>query len=199
MRIEVQVHAHEQIEAGDRIYLDCINVSSSTPVSVARSRSERECVCCLLDDAVTSPCHAPGEAVLEMAQASAASSWAASKSRLLHQSVQRGRAERVCVVYWFSFSNPQSSSPAHIEYARPVTGLRPGRPRHRHCFLIKFSFSLSLHLHCLRNASRSARNTAGDMPSLTTCCLHFPRTPHTSLCLPATKLPPEATLFEAIF
>ena len=60
--------------------------------------------------------------------------------------------------------------------------------------------TLALDLHCLRNASRSARNTSGDMPSLTTCCLHFPRTPHTSLCLPSNKLPPpEALLFEAIF
>ena len=58
---------------------------------------------------------------------------------------------------------------------------------------------LALDLHCLRNASRSARNTSGDMASLTTCCLHFPRTPHTSLCLPFNKQPPEATLFEAIF
>ena len=59
--------------------------------------------------------------------------------------------------------------------------------------------TLALDLHCLRNASRSARNTSGDMPSLTTCCRHFPRTPHTSLCLPSNKLPPEATFFEAIF
>jgi hypothetical protein len=31
---------------------------------------------------------------------------------------------------------------AHIGYARPVTGPRPGRPRHGHCFLIKLSLSL---------------------------------------------------------
>jgi len=35
-------------------------------------------------------------------------------------------------------------SPAHIGYARPVTGPRPGRPRHGHCFLINLSLSLSL-------------------------------------------------------
>ena len=35
-------------------------------------------------------------------------------------------------------------SPAHIGYARPVTGPRPGRPRHGHRFLINLSLSLSL-------------------------------------------------------
>jgi len=50
-----------------------------------------------------------------------------------------------------------------------------------------------------RNASRSLLHESGDMPSLTTCRLHFPRTPHTSLCLHCNKLPPDATLFEAIF
>ena len=33
-----------------------------------------------------------------------------------------------------------------IGYARPVTGLRCGRPRHGQCFLIKLSLSLSLSL-----------------------------------------------------
>ena len=37
-------------------------------------------------------------------------------------------------------------SPAHIGYARPITGPRPGRPRHGHCFLINLSLSLSLSL-----------------------------------------------------
>ena len=54
-------------------------------------------------------------------------------------------------------------------------------------------------LHRCRNASRSARHESGGMPSLTTC-LHFPRTPHTSLCLPCNKAHlPDATHFEAIF
>ena len=35
-------------------------------------------------------------------------------------------------------------SPAHIGYARPVTGPCPGRPRHGHCFLINLSLRLSL-------------------------------------------------------
>ena len=43
-----------------------------------------------------------------------------------------------------SSSSSSSSSPAHIGYARPVTGPRPGRPRHGHCFLINISLSLSL-------------------------------------------------------
>ena len=41
---------------------------------------------------------------------------------------------------------PRHHSPTHIGYARPVTGLRPGRPRHGHCFLVKLSLSLSLSL-----------------------------------------------------
>jgi len=58
-------------------------------------------------------------------------------------------------------------SPAHIGHARAVTGLRPGRPRHGHCFLINLSLSLSLSLsltvvtdvrnlsHALRSSGRS--------------------------------------------
>ena len=48
-----------------------------------------------------------------------------------------------------SSSSSSSSSPAHIGYARPVTGPRPGRPRHGHCFLINISLSLSLSLALL--------------------------------------------------
>ena len=52
-----------------------------------------------------------------------------------------------------------SLSPAHIGYARPVTGLHPGRPRHEHCFLIKLSLSLSLSLSCSHRASAGAAET----------------------------------------
>ena len=45
-----------------------------------------------------------------------------------------------------SSSSSSSSSPAHIGYARPVTGPRPGRPRHGHRFLINITLSLSLSL-----------------------------------------------------
>ena len=55
---------------------------------------------------------------------------------------------------------PRHHSPTHIGYARPVTGLRPGRPRHRHCFLIKLSLSLSLSLSFSLSLSRAARFSA---------------------------------------
>ena len=44
------------------------------------------------------------------------------------------------------FASLSSVSPDHIGYARPVTGPRPGRPRHGHCFLINLRVSLSLSL-----------------------------------------------------
>ena len=97
---------------------------------------------------------------------------------------------------------PQTPSSPNLKYDpnQNISVIVDGPRNKRRCGSRQSEVQRSLGVsHCLRNASRSARNTSGDMPSLTSCCLHFPRTPHTSLCRPVNKLPPEATRFEAIF